>query len=147
MSTKEQFSQVLWDWTAILMRRSIHEFMGVMRKSGLSMPQLSVLMRLYFNDMCGVTDIGSYVGFTNAAASQMVDRLVNMGLLERTEDPVDRRVKNITLTQKGRDVIQQIINIRHRWMEELTQALTQEEQQSISKAIIQLSQAAGKVEN
>lgn len=147
MSTKEQSSQVLWGWTAILMRRSIHEFLGVMRKSSLTMPQLSVLMRLYFQDACGVTDIGSYVGFTNAAASQMVDRLVNMGLLERSEDPYDRRVKNITLTQKGRDLIQQILDIRNRWMEELTQALTPEEQQSITNAVRLLSEAACKVEN
>ncbi len=129
------------------MRRSIHEFMSVMRKSGLSMPQLSVLMRLYFQDVCGVTDIGSYVGFTNAAASQMVDRLFNMGLLERTEDPDDRRVKNITLTQKGRDLIQQIMDTRQQWMEELTRALTPEEQQSITKAIKLLSEAAVRVEN
>ncbi len=58
-------------------------------------------MRLKHGGKSGVSEIGGQMGVTNAAASQAVDRLVHLGLIERTEDPDDRRAKRLTLTQAG----------------------------------------------
>ena len=49
--------------------------------------------------------IAEHLGVSNAAASQMVDRLVGMGLLERSEDPDDRRAKALALTEKGKALV------------------------------------------
>jgi len=46
------------------------------------------------------------------AAGQMVERLVQQGFLERTEDPYDRRTKQLTLTAKGRALAQKSIEAR-----------------------------------
>jgi DNA-binding MarR family transcriptional regulator len=43
---------------------------------------------------------------------------------------------------KGRQLIQDSIDARQRWMQELTDALTPEEQESISVALTTLSEAA-----
>ena len=110
------------------------------------MPQLSTLMRLYHQGACGVSDIGSHLGVTNAAASQMIDRLVLQGLLERSEDPNDRRGKQIQVTPKGRKLIEDGIEARRLWMEELTTELTSDEQQLITHALILLTQAALRLE-
>ena len=146
MSTSEQFSQVLQEWVGLFMRRSTADMMLSMKESGLSMPQLSSLIRLYYRKMCGVSDIGSHLGVTNAAASQMVDRLVQQGLLDRTEDPLDRRGKNITLTPKGQELIGKNLEARRKWMEDLTTALSPEEQQSIITALKLLTNAARTLE-
>jgi DNA-binding MarR family transcriptional regulator len=86
------------------------------------------------------------VGVSNAAASQMVDRLVQQGLLDRNEDPCDRRNKIIRLTLKGQELVQKSLEARHRWMEDLTIALTPDEQDSITKALTLLTQVARQLE-
>jgi MarR family transcriptional regulator for hemolysin len=94
-----------------------------------------------------VSDIADSLDVSNAAASQMVERLVNLELIGRSEDPEDRRVKQITLTMKGRQLIQDSIDARQRWMQEMTDALTPEEQESISVALTTLTEAALAMEN
>jgi DNA-binding MarR family transcriptional regulator len=103
-------------------------------------------MRLYHAGPHGVSDLGEHLGVTNAAASQMIDRLVQQGLLLRAEDPRDRRMKNITLTPKGQTLIQQSIEARQRWMEDLTKALTPEEQDSIITALTILTGVARQID-
>ncbi|HEX7974430.1 MAG TPA: MarR family winged helix-turn-helix transcriptional regulator [Anaerolineales bacterium] len=142
MSAENQFNKVLHRWVEVFMRRSMREFMEFSRASGLSMSQLSTLFRLYHRGMCDVSGVGEHLGVTNAAASQMVDKLVQLGLLERSEDPHDRRVKQLALTQKGKDLVQESMNSRKFWMEELTTTLTHEDQQAIVKALTLLTDAA-----
>jgi DNA-binding MarR family transcriptional regulator len=128
------------------MHRSFRDFKRFMDEAALSPSQVSALMRLYHCGVCGVSDIAGHMGFTRPAASQMVDRLVQQGLLKRTEDPDDRRMKQVTLTPKGQALIEQGIEARQRWMEQLTAALTPGEQQSIAGALILLTEAARKME-
>lgn len=141
------FTRVLRKWSEAFMRRSMHDFMEFSKGSGVSMPQLSALFHLYYGGGVAVSDIGEHLGVTNPAASQMVDRLVHQGLLERSECPDDRRMKMLALTQKGKQLVQESIEARQRWMHQLTAALTPEEQESIGAALITLTQAAKALES
>jgi DNA-binding MarR family transcriptional regulator len=91
-----------------------------------------------------VSEIGELLGVTNAAASQAVDRLVGLGLIERTEDPEDRRTKRLELTQIGHTTIEKGIDARSKWTEGVTNALNQEQQKMIISALILLTEAAQK---
>ena len=141
------FGTSLRRWAEVFMRHTMQDFMRLKRKSGLSMSQVSTLHRLYHTGECGVSDIGERLGVTNAAASQLVDRLVGLGYLERTEDPQDRRGKVVTMTAKGRALIQENIENQRRWMEKLTRTLTLNEQKSIGAALNALTEAALVLEN
>ncbi len=110
------------------------------------MAQTSALFHLHHGNECGVSNIGEHLGVTNAAASQMIDRLVQNGLVERTEDPTDRRVKQLKLTEKGTALIQEGVELRHRWIEDLTNALTNEEQEAIIAALNTLTNTAKELE-
>ena len=142
MTIPDQFTQVMRDWSEVFMRRSMHDFIQFSKDSGLSMGQTSALFHLHHGSSCGVSDIGELLGVTNAGASQMVDRLVRMDLIERSEDPDDRRAKQLQLTAKGRLIVKESIEARRRWMEQLTNALTQEEQTLIINALTMLVTAA-----
>ena len=146
MTIPDKFTQVLRDWSETFMRRSMRDFIQFSKDSGLTLPQMSTLFHLHHGSRCGVSDIGELLGVTNAAASQMVDRLVHYELIERSEDPVDRRVKQLRLTEKGRDIVQESIEARRRWMEKLTTALTNDEQESIITALTILTNAAHDLE-
>lgn len=141
MSTTKQFNTTLREWAEIFMTRSMRGWMHFVKSSGLSMPQFTIIMRLYHHGMCGVSDVSSHLEVTNAAASQLVDRLVQQGLLDRAEDPHDRRAKQITLSAKGRALVEKGIEARHRWLEGLGDKLLPDQQVMVTEALICLMDA------
>ena len=150
MTSQQRFTQVLREWSQVFMHRSVDEFTRFMNESGLSASQIHALMRLYHasegRNACRVSELGNHLGISNAASSQMVDRLVQLGLLQRAEDTHDRRVKQVALTEQGRLLIEKGIEIRRSWMEELTVALSPDEQQAIIAALTLLTRAARQTE-
>ena len=142
MSQPIVFTEVIRDWSEVFMQRSMRDFRKFMEETGLSFSQINILMRLLHAGNTGVSEIGDQLGVTNAAASQAVDRLVVMGLIERAEDPDDRRAKKLALTPKGRALIEKGIEARSKWVEGLTEALSPEEQGMIISALTLLTAAA-----
>jgi DNA-binding MarR family transcriptional regulator len=142
MSPTKALSEVIREWSEVFMQRSMRDFRKFMDETDLSFSQINILMRLVHGRIIGVSEIGEQLGVTNAAASQAVERLVQLGLIERTEDPGDRRAKRLALTQKGRALIEQGIEVRSQWVETLTDALTSEEQSMIISALTLLTAAA-----
>lgn len=116
------------------------------KSTGLSMPQFSILMQLHHRGNCAIGDISERFDITNAAASQLVDKLVQSGFIKREEDPQDRRAKMLNLTEKGRDLIQRGIEERYRWVDQLSEKLTVEERAQITDALNIMTRAAQELE-
>jgi DNA-binding MarR family transcriptional regulator len=142
--TKVVLTEVIREWSEVFMHRSMRDFKRFMDATGLSFSQISILMRLVHGGNAGVSEIGGQLGVTNAAASQAVDRLVQLGLIERTEDPKDRRAKRLALTQKGRALVEKGVRARSQWIESLTEALTPEQQNVIVSALTLLTEVSRK---
>ena len=138
---------MLKEWSETFMARSMREWMRYVRGTGLSMPQFSTLMRLYYRGGCGLSDITADLGVTAAAASQMVDRMVKDGYLERAEDPHDRRAKQISLTAKSRLLVAEGIDVRNRWTERLAAHLDQAEQAAICRMLQKLTAATRRLDD
>ncbi len=118
----------------------IQEFMGLMRKHDLSMPQIYALMHLFHSGESQVTDIARVMGASSPAASQLVERLWQQGLVVREEDPENRRVKKIRLTEKGSDLVRQGI-VSNTFLMGLFAHLTSEQRETIHTAIFYLAGA------
>ena len=146
MPPNGQLEKVLREWVRVFMHRSMHEFKHAMDEFGMSMSQLSTLMHLHYRGTCPISAIGDEMGISTPAASQMVDRLFNQGLLERGEHPEDRRIKQIKLTNKGRSLIHKGIEARLSWMKDLATALSPEELENVLVAIPCLTRAAQKLD-
>jgi DNA-binding MarR family transcriptional regulator len=110
------------------------------------MAQFGILMQLHYQHQCGITDISNRMEISSAAASQLVDKLVQGALLERTEDPQDRRVKKLKLTAKGQGLIDAGIQARSSWMDELIATLTPEESAVVVEGFSILTEAARRIE-
>jgi DNA-binding MarR family transcriptional regulator len=135
MQPADPFVVVLQQWIEVSMQRSMHNFLSYARESGLSMSQLGALFQVYRIGCSGVTDLGDDLGVTSSAASQLLDRLVQQGLIRRTEDPGDRRAKRILLTDKGLRVIQESIRARQGWVAELADTLSESEKEASIAAL------------
>ena len=142
MSPTKVLTEIIREWSEVFMHHSMREFKRFMDDTSLSFSQINILMRLVHGGSAGVSEIGEKLGVTNAAASQAVDRLVQLGLIERTEDPEDRRAKRLVLTKKGRELIEKGIEARSKWIEGLTDDLIPEQQNMIISALTLLTEAA-----
>lgn len=146
MAASLPFSQAIRSWMDVFMHRSMQSWHLFAKSTGLSMPQFSILMQLHHRGNCGIGDISDRFDITNAAASQLVDKLVQSGLIQREEDPHDRRAKLLNLTDKGERLIQQGIEERYRWVDQLAERLTAEERVQISEALNIMTEAARELE-
>lgn len=140
--TKSPISQSLRTWMDVFMHRSMRGWTHFAKSTGLSMPQFSILMQVHHKDKCGISDIGERFDISNAAASQLVEKLVQGEYIERTEDPSDRRAKVLQLTPKGKDLIETGFNERYRWMDELAKLLSASEKGKVIEALTILTKAA-----
>jgi DNA-binding MarR family transcriptional regulator len=144
--TKSPVSQSLREWMDVFMHRSMHGWTHFAKSTGLSMPQFSILMQVHHKGVCGISDIGERFDISNAAASQLVEKLVQAEYIERAEDPSDRRAKVLQLTPKGKDLIKTGFNERYRWMDELTSRMNSEEHKKVAEALDILTKVAQKLE-
>ncbi|MBC8332997.1 MAG: winged helix-turn-helix transcriptional regulator [Anaerolineae bacterium] len=135
MSPNDPFVDALHRWIEIFMRRSMRNFLSYVRESGLSMSQIGALFHIHRMGSSGVTDLGDHLGVTSAAVSQMLERLVQQELISRTEDPNDRRVKQIVLTPKGCQILEEGIRARQGWLNDLTESLSPDEKEQITAAL------------
>jgi DNA-binding MarR family transcriptional regulator len=124
----------------------IHSFMRYMKQQGLSLPQVNALMYIFHAGECQVSDIGTLAEVSDAAASQLVERLVQQGLVDRREDPADRRNKQVTLSDKGKGMIHASM-MENQFLMEIVAKLNPEERQVVHKAFMLLAQTGRQIQN
>ena len=138
LSNEAEFLETMREWTRVVMRHSMHGLVHYAKENGLSMSQTVALFKIKRNGMCGVTDVGEDLQVSSAAASQMLDRLVQQGFIQRSENPEDRRGKCLTLTDKGQAFLQKGIQVRQRWIRDLVDSLSMEERRAANETIAML---------
>ncbi len=132
----------LYELLDVFIGRSMHGWNDFVKKFGLSMPQFSILMQLHYHHMFSISEIGERFGVSVPAVSQLVEKLVQSGYLERVAAPHDRRAKLLQLSLKGKELIEAGMAQRYNWMNDLTSALNAEEQAKIAEALEILTKAA-----
>ena len=146
MTTPDEISQSLRQWVEITSHRAIQNQSRYIKSMGLSMAQFFLLMHVYYKKHCGISNLSDHMEISAAAASQLVEKLVQSGHLERTEDPQDRRAKQITLSAKGRQLIEKSMNERFRWLDLIVRELSADERTTVNEALKILAGAAESLE-
>lgn len=140
MFEHDTFITALREWMEESMHRSMHAFFRYSRTSTLSLSQTNCLFRLYHHGPRPVNDLADYLGITMAAVSQLLAPLEDSNLIERLQDPDDRRVKHIALTSEGQARVKEIMLARHAWLEDLALSLTTEEKQNMLSTVKSLTE-------
>jgi DNA-binding MarR family transcriptional regulator len=145
MDPNDPLVSTLHSWTKIFMRHSMREFILYSKQCGLSMSQIGALFRIN-ESKSRVSRLGGGLGITNAAVSQMLDRLVQQGLILRSEDPDDRRAKQLVLTDRGRQILDESLQARQSWINGLSEVLSAEEKKQVIAALNLLIKKANQLE-
>src|SRR5512146_1258114 len=127
-----------------VLARIIQDFMQFMHETGLSRPQIHALLHIFHAGECPISDIAALTDSSPAAASQLVERLVQQGLVQRSEDPQNRRVKKLRLTEKSLRIIQKGVTSNH-FLTELMQTMPAKHRQAVHEAFGYLAEASQKI--
>jgi DNA-binding MarR family transcriptional regulator len=146
MTTSSELTFTIRQWMEVITTRSMQERAHYVKSTGLSMAQFGIMMHLYYWKNCGISHLGEHMDISAPAASQLVDRLVQHGLVERTEDPNDRRAKQLALTPKGRELIEKGIDERTRWVDELAASLSPEDYDVVASTLAMLTEMVRRLE-
>lgn len=133
-------------WIELFRRRSMSNVQHFSKDHRLSMSQLGALLYIHRKGTSGVSEIGESLHVSGAAASQLLDRLVQQGLVARSESPRDRRVKHIVLTEKGQQMMHAINHIHQAWLTHVLNTLTPEEQAQVTATFTLLLEKAQALE-
>jgi DNA-binding MarR family transcriptional regulator len=94
------------------------------REVGLTRAQWQVLAYLAMNEGINQVGLADILEIEPITLSRHLNRMEEAGLVIRTPDPRDKRVRNLTLTQQANAVIDQFRSIGRCVIEEVTTGLT-----------------------
>ncbi|MFZ3069960.1 MAG: MarR family transcriptional regulator [Anaerolineaceae bacterium] len=126
---------VLHEWAEQAMLRSMNALIRFNQSNGLTFSQSNSLFFLKNEPQATINDLADHLGITKAAVSQLVERMVGQGLVNRQEDPQDRRSKRLTLTPLGDTIVEEAWHARHAWLEELVKTYTPAQQEMLEPAL------------
>lgn len=84
---------------------------------GITVEQFHILRHIKKGN-ASVSDLAVTKNISRSAVSQAVNLLVAKGLICRQEDPQDRRINQLTLTENGADLLSRIFAETRQWMAE-----------------------------
>lgn len=119
-----------------LMKGSHSATMDVALEYELTLSQLRILFLLDHSDApLAVNAIAERISLSMPAAGRAIDALHKSGLVSRREDPVDRRVKRIELTETGAQAIARISASRLAAVQGLVGSLSGDERAQLDDAV------------
>jgi DNA-binding MarR family transcriptional regulator len=112
----------------------------ICKVADLKAAQFQVLAELRGRDPLpmSASDLARAVILTTGGMTPVLDQLADRGLINRQVDPEDRRARRITITEKGRSVVNRALDqqiARHR---ALNAVLTAEEREQLSDLLRKL---------
>ncbi|AEX84584.1 MarR family transcriptional regulator [Marinitoga sp. 1135] len=100
----------------------------IIKNSDISPAQFDLLQILYFRGPKRVTDISLILGITKSTTTGLINRLEASGYLEKVKDKRDKRVTTITITEKGKNVIDEVIKARVEFMQKVLDKMKKPEE-------------------
>ncbi|MGI9148342.1 MAG: MarR family transcriptional regulator [Chloroflexota bacterium] len=113
----------------------------------LTMPQLKALMCVAHNNGAPSGQIARRLGVGLSTITGIVDRLAEQDLVTRQEDPEDRRITRVRPTQRGRALVEELMQYRNEVITALLSRLDGNQLQIVETAFTYLVDAAAELAN
>jgi DNA-binding MarR family transcriptional regulator len=107
-------------------------------EADLSLPHLEIIKTLQEEGRKHIAEIGERLQIPKPQMTHLIDRLENLEMVTRQADATDRRIINITLTDKGNTITEELDRILTDSIRERLSCLTDEELQELSASLRKL---------
>ena len=105
---------------------------------GITNPQFNALLALRDNADMTMGELCEKLMLACSTATDLIDRMEKNGFLVRNRDAQDRRVIRLAVSEKGRQVITEVMSARRRYVASMLQKLTEEEQTQLAQSLDRL---------
>ncbi len=109
-----------------------------------TVPQLRVLVILSEGGRLNLAAVADQLGVNPSNASRTCDQLVRRELVERRENPEDRRNIALALAPAGEQLLGSVMRRRQELLAEVVARLAPDEQQDLMQAMTRFNQAAAR---
>ena len=110
-----------------------------------SLAQLRVLVMVASRPSMNLGGIAMGMGVHPSNATRAVDRLVGAGLLDRRDDPTDRRNLQLELTAAGRELVERVMQDRRAVIARILERMPASRRRALVPVLRSFAQAAGEM--
>ena len=110
-------------------------------------PQLRVLVMIASRGPQNLGAVARGLGVHPSNATRACDRLVVAGLLDRRDDPADRRNLLLQLTEEGRTLVDQIMDRRRHAIAEVLDRMPALQRTALIPVLVTFAEAAGELDD
>lgn len=100
-----------------------------------SVPQVRALAYLSRHSDSTLNQLADYLAVSNATTCSLVDRLVQKGLIDRREDPKERRCVKLNLTSEGQQEYRELHNLAVSELAEILQELRPHQLKQVNEGL------------
>ncbi len=111
----------------------------------LTIAQLKTLLFIGFEEKTNFKTLASALGTTPPNVTGIVERMVEQDLINRIENPQNRRMQILSLTEKGRTLLRELNDRQTIHFSYILTSLTDEELSALERGLSALAKAADKV--
>ena len=144
MTSQTEFLKSVENWSKLYFFQSLTDFFNYLKHTELSLLQAYALTFLFFKGPIKISELCEHMMVSPGAASQLVDRLEKLELVERIADPKDRRVRKVIVLDKGEKFVQENFAFSQSWLSEIPTNITPEEEAQITVVLSILMKSSDK---
>jgi DNA-binding MarR family transcriptional regulator len=108
---------------------------------GVTMSQCSTVLAIGKKGPMTMNELSEWMNLATSTMTRIVDNLVRDGYIERTQDPQDRRVVRVSLTELGEELFAFIIHIYHEYHRKIVQSIPPGELRKVVESLRLLIEA------
>ncbi len=112
-------------------------------QEALSMTQWRALVIIASRGPIHLTALADALKVHPSNATRTVDRLVGIGLVDRKDNPTDRRHLALTLTRKGRKAVDTVMHRRSSAIADIVQRMPSASREHLAQVLSEFAAAAG----
>jgi len=125
--------------TLTILMRASHRLEAIVKDEvqahGLTISEFGTLEALYHKGTLTVAEIVAKILIPNSSMSYVLERLLEKGLIERTQDEGDKRVYRLTLTEAGHNYIREVYPLHQKALRQLLDRLTPDEEEILQQLL------------
>ena len=135
MTSQTEFLNTVENWAKLYFFQSLTDFFNYLKHSELSLLQAYALTYLFYKGPIKISELCEHMNVSPGAASQMVDRLEKLEMVERASDPDDRRVRKVIVLKKGEKFVQENFIFSQSWLGEIPADISDDQKEHITNIL------------
>lgn len=127
-------------WLRMISNAVSQDFARRVAGEGVTVAEWVFLRALHDEEPMAPSMLAEKMGMTKGAISKLADRLLEKGLIERTDNPEDRRAHNLSLTDTGRSKVPVLAALADENDRDYFGVLTKQEHQTLGRILKALAE-------